>query len=381
MLHCADIHLDAPFTSLGTDMQKPAIRRQELKLAFKRIINAAKEGCTDLLLISGDLYEHDYVSKSTINFVCDEFEKIPDIRVLIIPGNHDPFTIGPFYNNFNWPRNVNILTPENPVFRSAENGICVFGGVPPRPGVDPSYINILMLHGTLDLNIGRNVFNPLLSSVLDAYGMDYVALGHFHNTLSGVGGKGVIYNPGSPEPLGFDEEGAHGVFMASIEKYSSDVKKLDVEFIKISQRSYRNLVINVDRCRTDEQAAEIASPALSAAQSGSDLYNIIFKGVCAAGFRINTGLVADSLKDKAFFIKIKDETIPDYDFENIKKEPGLRGLFTRKMLEKITAAEDEDERRIAEDALYFGMAAIDQGIYAYRKAGNKGLRKAGYTGT
>jgi len=38
--------------------------------------------------------------------------------------------------------------------------------------------------------------------------MDYIALGHFHNTLRGVGKSENIYNPGSPEPLGFDEEGS-----------------------------------------------------------------------------------------------------------------------------------------------------------------------------
>jgi len=49
--------------------------------------------------------------------------------------------------------------------------------------------------------------------------------GIFIITLRGVGKSENIYNPGSPEPLGFDEEGEHGVFIGRIDFVSKEEKK------------------------------------------------------------------------------------------------------------------------------------------------------------
>jgi len=68
-----------------------------------------------------------------------------------------------------------------------------------------------LLH--LEQKDSKNAWNPLQSSTLDRLEMDYIALGHFHSRLEGVGAKHNIFNPGSPEPLGFDEEGSHGIFI------------------------------------------------------------------------------------------------------------------------------------------------------------------------
>jgi len=68
----------------------------------------------------------------------------------------------------------------------------------------------------VDLDFKDSRYNPMSSGELALLGMDYIALGHFHNTLRGVGKSENIYNPGSPEPLGFDEEGEHGVFIGRI---------------------------------------------------------------------------------------------------------------------------------------------------------------------
>lgn len=358
LVHCADIHLDTPFTSLGQETDRSVQRRHELKLAFKRIISAAKERHAELLLISGDLYEHDYVRKSTIRFVCDEFESIPETRVLIIPGNHDPAVSGSFYRGFAWPGNVTVFSGGSTVLRLPDPGVCIYGSIPVNSEVNPSDINILMLHGTLDMSFSKDAYNPVEGARLDALGMDYIAMGHFHTRIAGAGKRGCIYNPGSPEPLGFDEEGEHGFFTAEIEKNGIEDSRVIAEFMPVCQRAYRNIVINTGMCQTDEQAVQLAAEVLKVP---SDLYSIVFRGLRASGFSMNCGLVAGSLRDRAFYIKVKDETTPDFDFESISREPGLRGLFTRKMLEKIEAAPSEHERLIAVNALYYGLEALDQG--------------------
>ena len=83
-----------PFSSLGNLKGKAAQRRNEIKEAFTRIIDLSVAEKADFLLICGDLYEHGYVKKSSLNFLCREFERIPGTKVIIIPGNHDPYLPG-----------------------------------------------------------------------------------------------------------------------------------------------------------------------------------------------------------------------------------------------------------------------------------------------
>lgn len=363
LLHCADIHFDMPFTSLGNDGRKAGIRRAELRQCFQRIISLAKEERVDLLLICGDLFEQQYVHGSTISFICDEFEKIRDIAIAMIPGNHDPFHPGSYYKCHKWPDNVHILPEEGSFFAEKEKGLYVFHSTVEKNQLNTSDINICMAHGTLDMNIGKNTFNPISSTRLEGLGADYIALGHFHNRIGNAGKKGTVFNPGSPEPLGFDEEGIHGVFIAEICK-SECATELKADFVPTCKRSFINITANADGAGNTERLLDIAREAIQKSGSVDDLYNVTFKGTVAKGFAIDKNITETLLADKAFLIKIKDETLPGYDLESIRKEPGIRGLFVEKMLERINKAVtsgDEEEISIAWKALYYGMEAIGQG--------------------
>lgn len=353
-----------PFTSLGSDGRKAGFRRAELRQCFQRIIALAKAEQVDILLICGDLYEQQYIHKSTISFICDEFEKIGDIAVVMIPGNHDPFHKGSYYNCFKWPDNVHVLPREGTYYTDKEKGVCIFNGLAEVGLLDTGNINICMAHGTLDMNIGGNTFNPLNSEKLERLGFDYIALGHFHNRIENAGKKGIAFNPGSPEPLGFDEEGIHGVFLTEIREINDGRTELKVDFNPTGKRTYRGITFNVEGCSNNEKLIEMVSDAIYKNGSAEDLFTMTIKGTVGKGFKIDRNLLEPLLAEKAFFIRIKDETIPDYDFEEIRKEPGIRGLFVEKMLGRIEMAAgsgNEDDVRIAKKALYYGMEAIEQG--------------------
>ena len=104
-VHCADIHLDAPFISLGIKdshslVGKSALRRMDLKNTFESIMKIAEDEGAGFVFISGDLYEHNYVRKSTINFVNGIFKGLGNVKVIIVPGNHDPWVKGSYYRDF-----------------------------------------------------------------------------------------------------------------------------------------------------------------------------------------------------------------------------------------------------------------------------------------
>jgi len=359
LIQCGDLHLDAPFTSLSDMDGKPEQRRNDLKMTLSRIIDAVLEEEADLLLVCGDLYEHNYIRKSTIHFICDQFSRIQDVPVLLIPGNHDPAVPGSYYNNFSWPSNVHILGKDMPYEHIS--GTRVYGAVPSTGSLDLTRINIFMFHGTLDMPFSKDAFQPVSGSELEAYGFDYYALGHFHSRIDGAGAGKTIYNAGSPEPLGFDEEGDHGVYVAEISKESSTGAHIHTRFIRLCRRRFINQEVQITGCLTNEQAAALAAAAMEQAGCADDLYKITFSGYLPHDFRIDTELIMEILKNKAFYIKISDYTTPDYDFEQIAEEPGLRGLFVRKMLDRAISAQDAEEKELIMQALYYGMQAIDEG--------------------
>ncbi|HEX9061961.1 MAG TPA: DNA repair exonuclease, partial [Clostridia bacterium] len=190
-LHFADLHLDMPFNSSGLTAQKAQLRRKDLMDTFFRIIEIANTQKVDALLICGDLFEHDYVKKSTISLINDAFMGIPHIKVFIVPGNHDPYIPNSFYSSFMWARNVNIFTKDLKFFTIPEHDTCLYGVgfgnfyeekslIFDLGSVDSSKINIFMTHGTVDMNFGKSMYNPMSGVELAGLAMDYIALGHFH---------------------------------------------------------------------------------------------------------------------------------------------------------------------------------------------------------
>ena len=76
-IHMADIHFDSPFTVLGDKRDFATKRRLEQREAFKNAIEYISKEKIPYLFIAGDLYDHDYIRESTIEFINNLFKTIP----------------------------------------------------------------------------------------------------------------------------------------------------------------------------------------------------------------------------------------------------------------------------------------------------------------
>ncbi|MCX7841939.1 MAG: DNA repair exonuclease [Clostridia bacterium] len=371
-LHCADLHLDKHFGCSGFTEEQKSLRRQELKQCFKRIIELAALEEVDLLIISGDLYEHEYVRRATIEFICSSFKEIPQIRVFIAPGNHDPFIANSFYNYHKWPDNVTIMTGDIPYILLEDIDTCVYGVgfrnfyegrslVSKLVPASCEHINLLVVHGTVDMEFGNFAYNPMKSSELNELGMDYIALGHFHNRIDNLGGYGNIYNPGSPEAMGFDEPGEHGVFIGEITKRKGSGKALDLRFHKTGIRSYVSTDVKLDGCCSEQEVFERIQNAASMTDASNVVLEIKLKGHVDPVLKPDINKLRKCLGKAFFSVRVIDELIPDYNIGEIMKEYGLKGLFTRKVFEALGQSRDEYEKRLLMKALYYGLEALDEG--------------------
>ena len=94
ILHTADVHLDSD--GYGNAEQQAAHQARG-RHVWSRIIDRALEDQVDLLLIAGDLFDHNRVADETVAFVRGELGRLRQ-PVVILPGNHDALYTNSIYD-------------------------------------------------------------------------------------------------------------------------------------------------------------------------------------------------------------------------------------------------------------------------------------------
>src|SRR5262250_2773504 len=93
VLHTADVHLDSDGGGPGRQAEHNERGRQ----LFRRIVDRALADQVDLVLIAGDLFDHNRASDETIAFVRRELDRLRQ-PVVILPGNHDCLATNAIYD-------------------------------------------------------------------------------------------------------------------------------------------------------------------------------------------------------------------------------------------------------------------------------------------
>ncbi len=353
-VHIADMHFDSPFTTLSDKGNLGEKRRIEQRKIFKKVIEYIKENNIEDLFISGDLYEHKYIRRTTIEYINNLFKEIPETKIFISPGNHDPYLKKSYYNDFKWNNNVKIFNSQ--IEKVELENVDIYGY-----GFDDFYcsdtkieeleiensekINILIIHGTLDgANLEDKQYNSMNKKMLEEKGFNYIALGHIHKTNYSEKEK-IIY-PGSTISLGFDELGEHGMIAGEITKQENKI-----EFIKLDETEFVEYELD---CTEIQSIEELIEKINNIKIEENKLYKIILIG--KRNFEINIyNLYKYDLNEK--IIKIKNQTKPNYDIEKISKKNTLKGLFVKEILQEINKKEYDEE--IIENALEIGMEILE----------------------
>ena len=354
-LHFADLHLDTKFDSLNQIDGLPEKRRLEQRKILRQIINSIKENDIQLLLISGDLYEQKYIRKSSIEYINNLFKEIPETKIFIAPGNHDPYIANSFYASFDWNENVYIF--KDHIEKIDYKNIHIYGygftdyycresEVENIEIQNPEDINILITHGALDGGTEEfREYNPLRETRLKKIGFDYIALGHIHKPYYKEEKDQRIVYPGSPISLGFDELGEHGVIVGEISK-----KDIQLEFIPTDEREFIEKEIDITEFISNE---EIIEKLQKLELDEKNLYKIILIG--KRYFTINLNQIK-KLHGIENIVKIKNHTKPGIDIEKLAKENNIKGIFIRRMLEKKEIEGLDDD--FIEKAIEIGLEVL-----------------------
>lgn len=352
-VHIADTHFDMPFRMLSDRANLGEIRRLDQRKAFKKMIEYIKQNEIPYLFIAGDLYDHEYIRESTIEYINSLFKEIPNTKIYITPGNHDPYLKNSYYESYSWSENVKIFTRK---VEKVENENCIIYGY----GFDDFYlkkpeieniklenkekINILITHANLDGSDKLPTeYNNIASHKLKEIGFDYVALGHIHKRNMDEE-KNIIY-PGSTISLGFDELGLHGMVVGNIEK-----QKLELKFIPLDEKELIELELDISEIKTIE---ELLQNINELNLQENKLYKITLLG--QRNFEINTYKLIRMIENKEI-IKIKNKTKLGYKLKEIANETTLKGIFVKQILSKMQ--NEPENKELLEKALEIGLEIL-----------------------
>lgn len=366
IFHTADLHIGAEVSYLGS---KATERRFEVVSVFSKIVGYCKDNNVEICLIAGDLFDSNTAAAEFAPSVFEYISSAPEVKFLYVAGNHDPLDAASPMKSSALPENLYVFGTEYEIKEFRDLGVrvigrsfahssmkpCEFNTVLPEDG----FVNIMLLHA--DLGADKNSpYNPIGKEFIENSGVDYLALGHIHKRtgISKLGSTYLSY-PGSPEGQGFDEEGVHGGYAGILSKDSCELS-----FVKLCRRVHRTEKIDVSSVTSSINAADIVLKKLFVTYGEgfeNDLYKIILMGSLDQSITLKTAEILQILKDKLYFVKVKDRTKKAYDLDLLKNEVSLRGVFVKKMLQKIAAA-NETDKPIYESALYLGLGAFDSEV-------------------
>lgn len=355
-VHMADMHFGDKFSRLEGRNKFVQKRKLFQRESFDKIIDFINTNSVEHFFIAGDLFEHEEVQPSIIEYCNKKFSEIPNTYIWISPGNHDPYIKNSYYQTTNWSKNVTIFKNKIECYESDNIDIYGFGfsgfyekssGVENIVLKNKDKLNILVTHGDLDASINSDKpFNPISNKKLQEVGFDYVALGHIHKPQFSKESR-IIY-PGSTIAMSFGNGFyPHGFVAGEITKES-----YNIEFITLDEGFYKEIPIDVSNVTDkDELINELNRLNLDM----NSVYQI--KLIGKRDFYIDTAEILKYIT-KDNILSIKNEANENYDFEQLAQENNLKGFFVREMIEKLSTCQENEYEEIKR-ALEIGLEFLN----------------------
>ena len=361
IFHMGDVHLDCAF---GGDITLRERKRARARERFAQAVEYIKQGGYDLVLIPGDLYESESLTRDGADFLRTSLREIP-CPVVISPGNHDPYTAGSFYSA-DLPENVHIFTGEGlSYFDFDDISVRVYGyaftGISHRQNAltgfaceDSGRINILCAHG--DTTSPLSPYAPLSVTDMENAGFTYCALAHVHRPPQTVEGDTTVAYSGFLQGQGFDETG-NGTAVSVVIEDMGERAAAKAERVVFEGARYEIVTVDADGAKNDAETAELARKTVE--KYGSDVsLRVILTGNVPREYRPDTRRLTAMLAGGTEYLEVRDNTLPLLESEAYEADQTVIGELFRTLKLKMTTG-DERERAVAAQAWRLGLAALE----------------------
>lgn len=370
LIHTADILLDSSYSSQALPPEVANRCRRRLRDALERILDRAAAWPADAVLIAGGLFHGERVSRETITWLRQAFEKIRPIPVFIAPGPLDACVPVSPYATEAWPANVYIFRRRVWSSHALANApLTVHGFAHDGGALTPDQFDKLAVdqddrfHVALAHGKDTTLF-PDAAPEQGAFsaknlpdGLAYVALGGHHNvaSISETSGPVVRYS-GSPEGHGFHETGDH--FFLELELHARDGGPPDVQVQTVPVSRTRFTAQTIDcGCYTNADALVRAIRDRASTEHQATLARLTLTGHCAPALRPEMETLADVVAPHFEYLVWEDETDPDEVYEDLARENSGPGLFVAQLNRELHDAPDAARETMLRRARQVGLAA------------------------
>lgn len=366
ILHLADVHLGAPLGNFGN---YAARRRDEVEQAFRRAVEAALAERVHAVLIAGDLFDTHRPDARAVELARRELARLREagIRVLAVPGTHDSL-LQPdcVYRRESLPidRLFDGATFDGPERVEADEALLWVYGIACDPRrqaeawgtlerVSQEGIHVALAHAACrdrpDWTIPLEDL-PFDEKELPGLGMDYVALGHYHNhrVFEGEGGRILAAYPGSVEGRDWTEPGPRHVLLV---QWDAGHDRPSLRPIRVHSRILETLELDVSGSADEGEVRELVRERCPR----ETLWRIVLVGEPEAPLRPEA--IAAGLEAAYGHIQFADHTtlVTSRLVAQLCEEQTVRGEFFRRLVEERERASDGRERRVADRAVKLGV--------------------------
>ena len=361
ILHAGDVHLASPFAM--QDARRAAALRYALRASFDALCRAAGEQCADIVLLAGDVYEAEHLTRDDAEMILAGLASVP-CPVVVAPGNHDPAVPGSIWLRDDLPENVFVFRSGNVSKFSFDAlgadvyGYAMTGGAAescPLDGFrvpDDGRIHLICAHA--DLGASRSAYAPVTAEAILRTGADYAALGHIHNPAEPVfapHGTAAVAECGCLMGRAPDEPGDKGALLVTVGDGPVRIEK-----IVLGALAFRETELPVDHISAAWQVEKALRELLEKERyTERDLVRVRLTGRVPPELFISTEALA-AAECTAMSLEIINATVPAPSAD-LEGDPAVRGAFYR-LLAPGLASEDKKERRVAERALRYGLLAL-----------------------
>lgn len=337
IIHCSDLHIDSKMqTNLPKD--KAIERKKEILILFENMVAFAKNESVSVIIIAGDMFDSNKITKTTKNRIYKLMESNPSIDFVYLPGNHDENSIICSFEN-DLP-NLKVFGSE---WTSFKYGNIIISGVNELSNsryleldLQSENINIVVLHGQITKYSSSNGEEIILPK-LQNKNIDYLALGHIHSySANKLDERGIYCYSGCLEGRGFDECGQKGFVLIE-----SDGKKIKHNFVPFSKRVFHEIEYNLNCQDSWYEIEQDIMDKLSYVNS-CDFVKLILVGNYQVNLEKDLTSLAKKMESRFYCYKIKDLSTLLINAEDYKNDASLKGEFIRQVLSSNLPNEECD---------------------------------------
>lgn len=375
LIHTADIYLDQSCAAMELPPALGNEHRAHLHALVQKILNRARDWNADAIFFTGNLFDHERVTRNTLNALRDAFAALAPVPIFLCAGQQDPAVPGSPYLTEPWSGNVHLFTtPEWRPVEVREVPLTVHGfGLRERGALSelPAGLEMAADH-RLHVAIGHGLEQIVLRGGPDgavSFGaplalpdrLAYLGLGGLSVAagVTNVDGTSIWY-PGPLERCEPGPAGSCGYLEVEIDFDPGAGRALGIEVrpVPLSTGRFHAISLDCSGCSSGQELLDSIRAELLPHRH-CPLIRVTLEGTLLRQIYDELDGIRDILGEEVHYLQWRENCEVGDDYETIALERTSLGAFVQRISAEIGDAPGHAIRRQR-------LRSRDLGVCAYR---------------